>query len=181
MKNDIVNNLDNNLDKNLDNNLINLNNLEAEYNINIHTNTNNTNFLTSGKYVKESFDKLIFLHGNLEYQNFYLSEIEKKFSDNYHENKEIDLMGNEKENENKIKLRKLKKIRKIKNSNINNTINDLFCDDICLNKFFKIFQNPKSFNTNKNKKILKIIKILIDERRNYEKINEIYNSIKQIE
>ena len=126
----------------------------------------------TSNYVKQSFDKLIYLCNNQEYQKIYLNEIENINNCNndiVNIDNDIQMIGH------KVLKPKRKKHSKT------NISEDLFCDEVCKDKFLKVIKklkNNQSKNENYDKKIIEIIQYLFLKKNDSEKIEKIYNILK---
>lgn len=151
-------------------------NQEKDTNNNQDNNQELSDSTQNPNYVKQSFDKLIYLYNNIEYQKFYLKEIEKPPESNFAE-------SNSQNKENKI-LKKKKK-RKTKNnknfiSNQEQNSDKNFCDSKCFEKFKFLINkfNQKDCLSDRNKKILEIIDFVTEKKNDEDKFNKLYEFIK---
>jgi hypothetical protein len=133
-------------------------------------------FATNENYVKQSFDKLIYIYNNSEYQKYYLDEIDKinnKFDkDNINKNNLGDIKKN-------TKQKNKKKIRKNESDEISNfDINKYFCESNCIRKFKEILEKFNENIFDKNSKIFEIIRLVSEIKHDDEKLNKLINYIK---
>lgn len=159
-----------------------MNNLNDEVN-NFHeenlndenNNINNYDSHINQNYVKQSFDKLIYLHDNLDYQKYYLNEIEKpgeKILENNYEEKQLNSNSNQ-------HLKKKRKRKANKESNKLKDFSNNFCDSNCLEKFNSLIYKIKEGKISEtNKKILEIFQLITEIKNNDEKFTKLYNFIK---
>jgi len=127
-------------------------------------------------YVKQSFDKLIYLYDNNEYQKYYLDEIMKSNKNIIHQNSNQYFHETQ---SSKVLSKKRLSNPKTKNKIKNNfKINELFCDSKCAEKFKIIYYNLIKNCSDKNKKLLEIINCIIEMKNDSNEIDKLYKFVK---
>jgi len=139
-------------------------------------------------YVKQSFDKLIYLYSHIEYQKLYLNEIEKKPIEKSFEKTKISY-SNEEDSKPSLLLRKKRKMKannsegrnkNSKNNQEKNKIKNIFCNNKCFDKFQLFLNNfDNECLSDRNKKVLEIVDFIITENSTDRKrFNRFYEFIK---